>query len=179
MRWIVHSDKPLYSDPWLDIRLADVELPDGRHLQHRVIRTPPGAGAVVTDEHRRVLLLWRHRFITDTWGWEIPVGRAEPGESPAEAAAREVEEETGWRPGPLRPLLKVEPTPGISTSVHHVYRADSATRIGAPEDDFESSRIDWVPLDTIPGLISAGEISSATTLAALLYTMVQDGPGSR
>lgn len=78
MRWIVHSDKPLYSDPWLEIRLADVELPDGRHLEHRVIRTPPGAGAVVTDQHRRVLLLWRHRFITDTWGWEIPVGRTEP-----------------------------------------------------------------------------------------------------
>ena len=42
MRWIVHSDKPLYNDPWLDIRFADVELPDGRHLEHRVIRTPPG-----------------------------------------------------------------------------------------------------------------------------------------
>jgi 8-oxo-dGTP pyrophosphatase MutT (NUDIX family) len=94
-RWIVHSEKPLYNDPWLDIRLADVELPDGRHLEHRIIRTPPGAGAVVTDEHKRVLLLWRHRFITDTWGWEIPVGRAEPGEDLAEAAAREVEEETG------------------------------------------------------------------------------------
>ena len=123
MRWTVHSEKPLYADPWLDIRLADVELPDGRHLEHRVIRTPPGAGAVVTDEHRRVLLLWRHRFITDTWGWEIPVGMAEPGEDLAAAAAREVEEETGWRPGPLRPLLRVEPTPGISTSVHHLYRA--------------------------------------------------------
>jgi 8-oxo-dGTP pyrophosphatase MutT (NUDIX family) len=95
MRWIVHSEKPLYNDPWLDIRLADVELPDGRHLEHRLIRTPPGAGAVVTDEHRRVLLLWRHRFITDTWGWEIPLGRAEPGEGPAEAAGREAEEETG------------------------------------------------------------------------------------
>jgi 8-oxo-dGTP pyrophosphatase MutT (NUDIX family) len=137
-----------------------------------------GAGAVITDENRRVLLLWRHRFITDTWGWEIPVGRAEPGETLAEAAARETEEETGWRPGPLRPLLTVQPTPGISTSVHHIYRADSATRIGAPEDDFESSHIDWIPLATIHGRISAGEISSATTLAALLYTIVQDGPGS-
>ena len=179
MRWIVHSEKPLYTDPWLDIRLADVELPDGRHLEHRLIRTPPGAGAVVTNDQRRVLLLWRHRFITDTWGWEIPVGRAEPGEDPAQAAAREVEEETGWRPGPLTPLLRVEPTPGISTSVHHIYRGHGATRIGAPEDDFESSRINWVPLDTIPSLISAGEISSATTLAALLYTMIQDGPGNR
>jgi 8-oxo-dGTP pyrophosphatase MutT (NUDIX family) len=179
MRWTVHSEKPLYVDPWLDIRLADVELPDGRHLEHRVIRTPPGAGAVVTDERKRVLLLWRHRFITDTWGWEIPVGKAEPGEDLAAAAAREVEEETGWRPGPLRPLLRVEPTPGISTSVHHLYRADSAIRIGEPEDDFESSRIEWIRLETVSGLIGAGQISSGTTLAALLYTLVLDASGSR
>jgi 8-oxo-dGTP pyrophosphatase MutT (NUDIX family) len=177
MRWTVHSDKPLYSDPWLDIRMADVELPDGRHLEHRVIHTPPGAGAVVTDEDQRVLLLWRHRFITDTWGWEIPIGKAEPGEDLAAAAARETEEETGWRPGRLTPLLRVEPTPGISTSVHHLYRGHGATRIGEPEDDFESSRIEWVPLDAIPGLIDVGQVSSATTLAALLYTLARNGSG--
>ena len=179
MRWTVHSEKPLYMDPWLAIRLADVELPDGRHLEHRIIRTPPGAGAVVMDEQKRVLLLWRPRFITDTWGWEIPVGKAEPGEDLAAAAAREVEEETGWRPGTLRPLLRVEPTPGISTSVHHLYRADGATRIGEPEDDFESSRIEWIPLEAVSGLIGAGHISSGTTLAALLYTLAQDASGSR
>ncbi len=132
----------------------------------------------MTDGERRVLLLWRHRFITDTWGWEIPVGKAEPGEDLAAAAAREVEEETGWRPGPLQPLLRVEPTPGISTSVHHLFRADSATRIGVPEDDFESSRVEWVPLATVSGLIGAGQISSGTTLAALLYTIAQDAAGS-
>ncbi len=63
MRWTVHSERSLYTDPWLDIRIADVELPDGRHLDHRLIRTLPGAGAVVVED-RRVLLLWRHRFIT-------------------------------------------------------------------------------------------------------------------
>jgi 8-oxo-dGTP pyrophosphatase MutT (NUDIX family) len=130
MRWTVHAEKQLYTDPWLDIRIADVELPDGRHLEHRLVRTGPGAGAIVLDDQRRVLLLWRHRFITDSWGWEIPGGKAEPGEDPAVAAAREVEEETGWRPGPLRPLLRIEPSPGISDSVHHVYRADAAVRIG-------------------------------------------------
>ncbi|MGH3184509.1 MAG: hypothetical protein ACRDOH_34920 [Streptosporangiaceae bacterium] len=72
-----------------------------------------------------------------------------------------------------------EPTPGISTSVHHLCRGYSATRIGEPQDDFESSRIEWVPLATIPGLIDTGQISSATTLAALLYTLAQDTSGSR
>ena len=181
MRWVVHSEQPLYTDPWLDVRVADVELPDGRHLDHRLIRTAPGAGAVVTDEQRRVLLLWRHRFITGSYGWEIPIGKIEPGEDPAACAAREVEEETGWRPGPLRPLLKVEPTPGISDSVHHLYRVDTARRTGPPEDDLESEKVAWVPLAEIPGMIERGEIASGTTLAALLYTLSSNGlamPGS-
>ncbi|TVZ05277.1 NUDIX domain-containing protein [Trebonia kvetii] len=87
MRWTVHSERPQCEDEWIDIRLADVELPDGRHLEHRLIRTPPGAGRV-TVKDGRVLLLWRHRFITGTWGWEIPVGKIDPGEDPAHAAAR-------------------------------------------------------------------------------------------
>jgi 8-oxo-dGTP pyrophosphatase MutT (NUDIX family) len=171
MRWIVHAEKQLYSDAWLDIRVADVELPDGRHLDHRLIRTSPGAGAVLVDDEQRVLLLWRNRFITGSWGWEIPMGNIEPGEDPAISAAREVEEETGWRPGPLRPLLRVEPSPGISDSVHHIYLADNASRIGEPRDGFESSRVEWVALGTVRDLVARGEISSGTTLAALLYTI--------
>jgi 8-oxo-dGTP pyrophosphatase MutT (NUDIX family) len=173
MRWTVHREKPLYEDEWLDIRLADVELPDGRHLEHRLIRTPPGAGCV-TVKDGRVLLLWRHRFITDTWGWEIPVGKIDPGEDPA----RETEDETGWRPGPLSPLLRVEPTPGISDSVHHIYLADGAEHIGPPEDDFESDHVSWVPLTGIPALISQGEIFTGTTLAALLYALTRQPTGS-
>jgi 8-oxo-dGTP pyrophosphatase MutT (NUDIX family) len=123
----------------------------------------------------RVLLLWRHRFITGSYGWEIPIGKIEDGEGPAGSAAREVEEETGWRPGPLRPLLRVEPTPGSSDSVHHLFRADEARRIGPPQDHFESERVAWVPLSDIPDMIGRGEIASGTTLAALLYTLTTDG----
>jgi 8-oxo-dGTP pyrophosphatase MutT (NUDIX family) len=121
----------------------------------------------------QVLLLWRHRFITDTWGWEIPIGKMDPGEDPVAAAIRETEEETGWRPGPLTPLLRVEPTPGISDSVHHIYMADGATRTGHPVDDYESEHIGWQSLDEIPALIGAGQISSGTTVAALLYAITR------
>ena len=177
MRWTVHCEKPLYEDEWLDLRLADVELPDGRHLEHRLIRTRPSAGCVIIRDEQ-VLLLWRHRFITDTWGWEIPVGKIDPGEGPARAAARETEEETGWRPGSLTPLLRVEPTPGISDSVHHIYLADGAEHIGPPEDNFESDHVSWVPLAGIPALVSQGEISIGTTLAALLYALTCQQPGN-
>jgi len=170
MEWKVVSERPLYGDEWLDIRLADIELPDGRHLEHRSIHTPPGAGVVaLDDEQRRVLLIWRHRYITGGWGWEIPIGKIEDGETPAEAAAREFEEETGWRAGPLGHLLTVRPTPGLSDSAHHIYLADSATAIGEPADGFESERVAWVPLSNSRSLIDKGEITSGTTLAALLY----------
>jgi 8-oxo-dGTP pyrophosphatase MutT (NUDIX family) len=171
MEWRVVSERPLYNDKWLDIRIADIELPDGRHLDHRSIRTPPGAGVVVIDGDRRVLLIWRHRYITGTWGWEIPIGKVEEGESPVEAAAREFEEETGWRPGPLRRLIYVQPTPGLSSSEHHIYRADEATHIGNPVDGFESERVAWVPLADLRSLIEKAEIVSGTTLAALLYVL--------
>ncbi|GLU48119.1 NUDIX domain-containing protein [Nocardiopsis ansamitocini] len=177
MRWTVHSEKPLYQDRWLDIRVADVEVTGGRHLEHRVIRSAPGAGAVVMNEASEVLLLWRHRFITDTWGYEIPIGGVEEGEQPAAAAAREVEEETGWRPGPLRPLLYTQPSSGISDSAHHIFFARSAEHIGAPQEDWEAERIEWVPLNRVPALVAERELVSGTSMNALLY-LVATGLGT-
>jgi 8-oxo-dGTP pyrophosphatase MutT (NUDIX family) len=169
MRWTVHSEKPLYADPWLDIRIADVEITGGRHLQHRLIRTGAGAGAVVLNERNQVLLEWRHRFITDTWGYEIPIGGVNDNEEPAAAAAREVEEETGWRPGLLRPLLYVQPSPGISDSAHHVFLADTAEHVGDPAEDWEAERIEWVPLSSIPELVAQRKIVAGTSMNALLF----------
>jgi 8-oxo-dGTP pyrophosphatase MutT (NUDIX family) len=62
-----------------------------------------GSVAYVTDAHKwvihgeRVLLMRRHRFIVDRWVWELPGGYVDDGEGSGAAAAREVEEETGWR----------------------------------------------------------------------------------
>lgn len=172
MRWTVHSEEPLYRDEWLDIRIADVELPGGRRLDHRLIRRPPGAGSVVTDARGRVLLLWRHRFITDTWGYEIPMGAIEGDETPVEAAARETEEETGWRPEHLKALIRFHPTPGLSDGEHHIFHTDHATRIGPPQDAFESERVEWLPLAEVSRQIAAGRITAATTLTALLYLLM-------
>ncbi|WP_018351704.1 NUDIX domain-containing protein [Longispora albida] len=169
MKWTVHSERTLYQDQWVHLVSADVELPDGRHLDHRLMRsTAPSAGVVLLREGR-VLLMWRHRFITDTWGWEIPIGGMNRGEVPVEAAARECEEETGWRPEGLRQLVYTQPSPGLMTSEHYVFLAESATYTGMPKDGFESERIEWVPLADIVTLIAKGDIVAGTTLVALLY----------
>ena len=113
-RWKVHGERTLYSSEWLDLRLADVELPDGTRFAHHVVRLPhPAVGVIVRDAERRVLLLRRHRFIADTWGWEIPAGRVDPGETLAEAGVRETIEETGWRPLDFDYLGFSQPTIGL------------------------------------------------------------------
>src|ERR1700722_2324352 len=135
MRWTVHGERSLYDSEWMRLVLLDVEIPGGERFEHHVVRMPnQAAGTVVHDPQRGVLLLWRHRFITDSWGWEIPAGRVEPGEPIAIGAAREVLEETGWRPGPLRPLARYHPSNGLSDQTFHLFVAQSAIRIGPPID---------------------------------------------
>jgi 8-oxo-dGTP pyrophosphatase MutT (NUDIX family) len=166
--WINRGERTVYESPWFRLNVADVELPDGRHLDHYLLRQRPVVLTACLDEQDRVLMLWRHRFIPDTYAYELPSGVVEPGEALETAAARETLEETGWRPGPLKHLLTVEPSAGFSDAVHHAYYTESATREGAPEDAIESDRIDWVPLSEVPTLISQGKIRAANTVAALL-----------
>lgn len=168
MEWKKHTEQPVYENQWFKVNLADVELPDGRHLDHYVIRQRPVALTAAVNDNNEVLLLWRHRFITDTWGWELPAGVVDEGEAVEHAAAREMLEETGWRAGPLRELLTVEPANGLSDVRHHIYWAEGAEYVGPPEDDFESGRREWIALQQTPNLITKGEIRSANTVAALL-----------
>lgn len=172
MRWTVHGERSLYSSDWVGLSLVDVELPSGRRFEHHVVRMPSAAaGVVVDDPDLGVLLLWRHRFITDTWGWEIPAGRVDPGESPAEAAAREVLEETGWRPGSLEPLVTYHPTNGSSDATFHLFVAASAEHRGDPSDPDEAERVEWVPWHEVRAHIRAGRITDGLSLTALTHRL--------
>lgn len=166
--WQTRSERTVYENRWIRVNMADVELPDGRHLDHTVIKLRPVAVAAVVNERDEVLLLWRHRFITGAWGWELPSGGIGEDEDAAVAAARELEEETGWRSGPMKLLMAVDPMPGISTSHHRVFWSDQAEYVAPPEDDFESARREWVPLARVPDLVACGEIRSANAVAALM-----------
>jgi 8-oxo-dGTP pyrophosphatase MutT (NUDIX family) len=169
MQWKVHGRRTIYDSPWISLDLVDVEQPDGQRYEQHVVRMArPVAGTVMTDDAGRVLLMWRHRHITDTWGWEIPAGRIEEGESAEHAAAREAEEETGWRPGALRLLVASQPSNGSIDTVHYLFHSEGAEHIGAPVDRSEAERIEWIPLTEIRGLIAKGEIVSGPTLIGLL-----------
>jgi 8-oxo-dGTP pyrophosphatase MutT (NUDIX family) len=171
-RWTIHGERSLYESEWMNLRLVDVELPDGTRFEHHVVRMPrEAAAAVVYAPERGVLLLWRHRFITDSWSWELPAGRIDDGESPEEAARRETLEETGWRPGPLRLIGSYHPQPGGVQQRFHVFMAEGAVHEGEPEDRNEADRIEWVPVERVRELIRAGEVTDGYSLSGLLWAL--------
>jgi 8-oxo-dGTP pyrophosphatase MutT (NUDIX family) len=169
VRWTVHGERSLYESPWVNLALADVEIPGDRRFEHHVVRMPANAAGVIVAQDDRVLLLYRHRFITDSWGWEIPAGRLEPGETPEQAAAREVLEETGWRPGPLRHQVHFHPSNGLSDQTFHIFVADGAEHVGDPSDATESERIEWVAIDQVREYAANGGIPDGLSLTALSH----------
>ena len=172
MRWTVHTERPLYDTPWVRLRSLEVEQPDGTRCDYHVVRLRDLAVTAAVDDAERVLMMWRHRFVTDTWAWELPMGLVEDGESPAEAAARELEEETGWRAGSLRPLVHAQPAAGITDSRHFVFRTDDATRVGEPTERNESDRLEWIPLPKVRALITDGQIVSSATLVGVMALLL-------
>lgn len=171
-RWRVHGERALYESPWVSLGLADVELPDGTRIEHHLVRFPRvAAAAVVVDPARGVLLIHRHRFIPDVWGWEVPAGRVEEGEGVVEAAAREALEETGWRPGAGSRLGAGFAAPGMADLRHEIAIFDGAEPAGPPEDQNEADRVAWIPVGRILPLIQAGEIPDAFTQQALLLAL--------
>ncbi|MEU2197535.1 NUDIX hydrolase [Streptomyces fimicarius] len=174
MQWKIHGERPIYENTWVNLWLIDVETPDGNRWEHHVVKLRHLAVAAIANEQREVLMMWRHHFITDAWAWELPMGLVEEGESPAEAAAREVLEETGWRPGPVKTLICAESANGITDSQHHVFRADGATTRGPPTEKNESDRIEWIPLADVRGMIDRREIVNSGSLVGLLYVLMDE-----
>jgi 8-oxo-dGTP pyrophosphatase MutT (NUDIX family) len=171
-RWLVFGERTVYDNPWVRLTQVEVEPPDGHRFWHHVVRLQTVAAAVVIDREDRVLLLRRHRFVTGEIGWELPGGIVGPGESSADAAVRETEEETGWRPtGIPRLLTRFQPMPGMVDTPHEVYLIRGAEHIGAPTDPQEAGRIEWIPLPDLPMLIRSGEVIGSGALVGLLAVL--------
>ena len=167
MRWITHGERQLYESPWVSLRLVEVEVPGQEVYEHHVVDALDASGVVVHEPGRGVLMMWRHRFIGDVWGWEVPAGMIDPGESPEEAARREVAEEVGWSVGPLEHFLTYHPVNGLTSQRFHLYVARARDPIEGWTGSEEAERVEWVGVDRIPGLIRDGQIVDGLTLVAL------------
>jgi 8-oxo-dGDP phosphatase len=170
--WKIHGERLIDDTRRLQLSIASVELPDGVQFEQYVLRMPKAAMMIVLDDKQEnVLMLWRHRFIIDRWVWELPGGYVDPDEDPAVTAAREVEEETGWRPRNVKPLVSLQPSVGTTDAENLLFVSNGADYIGEPEDINEAERIDWVALDSIRERIDTGQIIGAASLVGLLHVL--------
>jgi 8-oxo-dGTP pyrophosphatase MutT (NUDIX family) len=171
--WKIHGERLVDENPHIRLSVASVELPDGKRFDQYVIRMPRCVMTVVLDDAgEHILLIWRHRFIVGQWDWEVPGGYIDPGEDGLVAAAREVEEETGWRPRNLRFLLTFQPALGSADAPQDVYVARGADLVGQPEID-EAEEVRWVPIGEAQEMIRSGEIIGAATVIAVMHAAAE------
>ncbi len=169
--WLDRGDTVIYDSDWVSLVTTDVVMPDGTQIDHHVVRMPgPAAGAVMVHDGA-VLMLYRHRFITNTWGWEIPAGGVDPGESPDNAAVREALEESGWEPTSVSPLCSFNPANGVLDQTFHIFVSEDAVHRSDPSNLNEAARIEWVPVDEVRRLLTSGEINDGLTFGAISFAL--------
>jgi len=101
---------------------------------------------------------------------EIPGGLVDPGEDPAEAAARELEEETGYRPSSVRKIGEVNPNPALFANRVHTYLAEGCVKVGEVNNDSaEETLVAVLTEEQVHAAARGGEIDHALVLAALYW----------
>jgi ADP-ribose pyrophosphatase len=167
---LLHHQR-LYQGRILDLDLDEVEEPGAVRAHREVVRQRGSVAVLPVHEDGRLTLVRQYRYSVDTLVWELPAGRIDPGETPEQAARRELEEEVGLRPRSLEPLLTFWTTPGFCDEVMHLFRATGLEPVPPrPEAD---ERIEAVlfPLPELEAMIRRGEIREGKTLVALLLEL--------
>jgi ADP-ribose pyrophosphatase len=168
------TSERVYDGTILDLDVDTVRLPNGSDSVREIVRH---RGAVVVfpmHRDRSVVLVNQFRYATGEVLLEFPAGKLDPGESPRECAARELEEETGWSAGALHALGSFYTTPGFSDEELHVF---VATHLEPAEDCVadpdEAIEIVTLTLDELLAAARDGGIKDGKTLTTLAMARLQ------
>jgi len=143
--------------------------PDGFEIQRAVVQHGGSAVVMPVDDRKRILLVRQYRLPTLQSLWEIPAGRVDPGETPAQTARRELAEETGYRARKMRKLVAFWPSPGFLAEKMTVYLATELTAGKATPMEDERIETRWFTSRELDEQISSGRITDAKTMIAFLY----------
>ena len=153
-----------------------VELEDGGEGRRDVVNHHGGSCVAALDGEGNILLVRQYRFAAGRELLELPAGKLEPGEDPEKAAARELEEETGYTAQRLVKRTELLPTPAYCTERIYLYEGVGLTRRGGQRlDRDEFMDVVPVPLKKALEMVLAGDLPDAKTQVGVLLLAREHG----
>ncbi len=176
--WSSKFEKTLHRNPYFGVLRQRVRLPDGTLAKYFTLDFPGPAVGIVAVHKGRVLLLRQYRFIVGEYVWAIPSGGVHPNETAIAAAARELEEESGYRATRLRPLQSFYASYGCSNQVFQIFLAEGLARSGNAFDRNEVMKVRWFSRRELLALIARNGVVDGLSLAPLLLVLLQRSPST-
>lgn len=168
------SSKRLYTGKVLNLDLDRVRFPDGSEGELEIVRHS-GASAILpflsdpTGDDPVIMLIKQYRYAAEGFIYEIPAGRLDDGEDPAECALRELMEETGCTATHMEHLYTFYTTPGFIDEQIHLYLASGLEQKEHAREQDEFMSVETMPLSRALELIKAGEIRDGKTTVGILF----------
>ncbi|MCC6967227.1 MAG: NUDIX hydrolase [Nitrospira sp.] len=159
--------RPIYKGTVVTLNVDTVRLPNGHTIDLEVIRHPGASAVVPLKQDGTVVLIRQFRHAADGFIYEIPAGKLHPKEDPLACAARELEEEIGYRAGHFQLLSSIFTAPGFADEVIHVYLATELTPGTQNLDQDEVLEVVEMPLREAIDKIEDGTIRDAKTIVGL------------
>lgn len=159
----------------IDLTVDRITTASGTQAVREVVVHPGGAAVVPVFANGDVLLVEQFRYPMQQSLLELPAGKIDPGESPEETAARELEEEVGFRAGRLEKLAAFYTTPGFCNELLHLFLArdlEPGRRAGDEDEELSIHRYSPRQLEK---LIRLGKIVDAKTLIGLHLHLANPG----
>jgi ADP-ribose pyrophosphatase len=173
----------VYDSYWCGLRRDYVKLPDGALQEYHVFEIHDAVAVVPVLSDGSIVMLWQYRHPHGKTHWEVPAGRVDAGESGAEAAARELLEETGYRAKEIVRLAGFYPTNGISPHHAELYAALGCERVQAPEPGpCEQLSVHVMRAAEVRERLVRGDFADGFTALALFYWFARSseaGPDMR
>lgn len=161
------SSQSLYQGRVVNLRRDTVRLADGREAVREVVEHAPSVVILAFDDAERILFVRQWRTPAGRALLELPAGVVEPGEAPPAAAARELQEEVGLRPGRLEPLGGFYVAPGWASEYLYGFLAHACRPAPLPPDSDERIQVERHFLAEALALIREGLIEDAKSLVLL------------
>ncbi len=165
----VISSQERFSGRVFRVRTDEIAFNDGATARLDIVEHRGSYAVIATPSKNMVVLVRQYRHAVGRALWEIPAGTAEPGESIAEGALRELAEETGYRASAAQLIGSFYVTPGFCDEIMHLVHADRLTAGEPSPDEDERIVVQNFTIEEMQNLVESGEIADAKTLIALMW----------